>query len=310
MACLESTAPINISRSKIRDKCTNKCQYFHNYNNSKCTITNKKNHLMLSYDRPNDESPVTYNGEPFYTTKVMIFRPSIHSYDGSRADAEFIIEHRSNTGENMIVCIPIITREGLISKSSTMLDKMIRQAAFYAQNEGEKVTLNLNQYNLDNFVPQGRFYAYRGTYFMYPCNGSYNYTVFHKDDAYLTIPRKTLDKLKKTISYNYNSIKNSDNVNLYLNEKGPNSGVRPGDEIYIECKPTGTEGEKLQQQSKSESSEDQDYLNKIIWFIYSPYFLIPFMIFVFFVLYKIIKFVALKLKDKDFSKPISQAKKK
>lgn len=309
MACLESTAPINISRTGVRDKCNNKCQYFFSYNNSKCTIKNKKTYLQLSYDRPFDKTPVTYNGQSLYVTKVMIFSPSIHTYDGRSAEAEFLIEHRGDNGINMITCIPIRKDEMISSESSKMLRKIVAHANKYTQNEGESINLNLDQYNLDKFVPQSQYYSYRGTYFMYPCNGDYHYTVFHKDDTFLTMSSNSLNKLKRIINRSYLSTKTGPHV--YFSEKPPNSGVKPGDEIYIECKPTGVDGEILQEQSKSSdaSAEDRDYRDKLIAFLNSPLFLILFFIFVFYVLYKIIKFLSNKLKDKDFSKPPPPAKK-
>tara|TARA_Y100000992_G_scaffold114265_1_gene74688 strand:+ start:4965 stop:5897 length:933 start_codon:yes stop_codon:yes gene_type:complete len=303
MACLESTAPINISRTSIRDKCNNKCQYFFKYNNSKCNIKNKKSYLQLSYDRPFDKTPVTYNGQSLFVSKVMIFSPSIHTYEGSNAAAEFIIEHRGENGNNMIVCIPIKEDEMISSKSSKMLNKIINHANRYTQNEGESVNLNLDQYNLDEFVPKSQFYAYRATYFMYPCNGDYQYTVFHKDDTFLTISKNSLIRLRKVIGRSNIYVKTGQN--LYLSEKGPNSGVKPGDEIYIECKPTGTDGEVLQEQSKTSdtSAEDLDYQEKLNAFLNSPIFLILVFMLLFYVLYKIIKFLSNKLKDKDFAKP-------
>ncbi len=309
MACLESTAPINISRTHIKDKCNNKCQYFFRYNNSKCNIKNKRTFLQLSYDRPYNKTPVTYNGQSLYVTKVMIFSPSIHTYDGQSASAEFLIEHRGDNGNNMITCIPIRENEMVSSESSKILRKIVINANKYTQNEGESINLNLDQYNLDSFVPKSQFYSYKGSYFMFPCNGNYHYTVFHKDDTFLTMSKDTLKKLRNIIINPNLSIKSGPNV--YFSEKSPNSGVRPGDEIYIECKPTGTDGQVLQEQSKSSdssSAEDEEYKKKIEEFIKSPFFLIPFFILVFYVLFKIIKFFSSKLKDKDFAKPTPPTK--
>ena len=310
MACLESTAPINISRTGVKDKCNNKCQYFFSYNNSKCNIKNKKTFLQLSYDRPYDKTQVTYNGQSLNVTKVMIFSPSIHTYDGQSAAGEFLIEHKGDNGISMITCIPIREDEMVSSESSKVLRKIVINANKYTQTEGDSINLNLDQYNLDSFVPKSQFYSYRGSYFMFPCNGDHHYTVFHKDDTFLTMSKDSLIKLKNVIHSPNLPIKTGPNV--YFSEKGPNSGVRPGDEIYIECKPTGTDGKVLQEQSKSSdssSAEDEDYKKKLEEFIRSPFFLIPFFIFVFYVLYKIIKFLSNKLKDKDFAKPPPPTKK-
>ena len=306
MACLESSAPMNISKSSIKDVCVDKCKYFFKYHNSNLVIENNKTHIQLSYDRANNP-PVLYNGISMQVSKVLIYSPSIHTYNGDRADAEMIIEHDGD-GEKMLVCIPIVTRENSVDKSSKILGKIIKNALTHTQNEGETVNLNLHQYNLDNFVPSTKFYAYKGSYFTYPCNGEYNYTVFSKDDAYLTIPKAALNKLQRVITSTLKSTK--DGKNLFLNEKGPNSGVKPGEEIYIECKPTGSDGEYLQETKKTtssddtSSSEDEDYKQKVLDFIESPLFIIPMMIFLCWGVYKGCKWGAAKFNDTDFEKAV------
>jgi len=304
MACLESSTPMNISKSSIKDVCVDKCKYFFKYHNSNLVIENNKTHIQLSYDSANNP-PVLYNGVSMQVSRVLLYAPSIHTYNGDRADAEMIIEHEGD-GEKMLVCIPIITSENLNEKSSRLLSKIIKKALTHTQHEGEKVNLNLHQYNLDDFVPSSRFYAYKGNYFTYPCNGEYQYTVFSKEDAYLTIPKVVLNKLQSLITSTNKSTK--DGENLFLNEKGPNSGVKPGEEIYIECKPTGTHGEYLQETKKTTSddasSEDEDYKQKVIDFIKSPVFIIPMMVILFWGLYKGCKWGAAKFKDTDFEKAV------
>ena len=299
MACLETSTPMNISSSSVKDVCTNKCQYFFKYHNSNLLIENKKTHIQLSYDRANT-SPVLYNGISMQVSKVLLYSPSIHTYNGERADAEMIIEHAGD-GVKMLVCIPIVSSDNSYEKSSRILRKIINKATRHATLEGENVNLNLHQYNLDDFVPSSKFYAYKGAYFTYPCNGEYQYTVFNREDAYLTIPKNTLAKLQTIITGTLKATK--DNNELFVNEKGPNSGVKPGDEIYIECKPTGTDGEYLQKTKKTTSEnasvEEEKYKQMLINFIRSPFFIIPMMLILFYILFIICKKIASKIGGED-----------
>ena len=308
MSCSQSTAPINISKMSTKDKCLNKCSYFYKYNNSKCIVKNRGNHLQLNYDKSSDSVPVTYNGASLFPVNVKIFSPSLHTYDSNEVSGELIIEHVGDSGATLIVCIPIIRESVRGSKAARMIAKFIRSAARYAPNENDIVNLNQDEYNLNDFVPKSRFYAYRATFYMYPCNGDYQYVVFHPDDSYLPISDDSLNTLKKIIRDANTSIKSG--PNLYLNEKGPNSGVKPGDEIYIECKPTGTRGEVLKDEVKSTSSspDDDNMARTILMIIYSPYFIILLMIFIFYLIFKVLKFSTNKLKDKDFMAPISESK--
>lgn len=298
-----STAPINISRLQIKDKCMNKCQYNFKYNNSKCIIKNNKNHLQLSYDKPTDSNPVTYNGITMYVSKAMIFSPSIHTFDGDYADAELIIEHRSDSSDIMLTCVPIVLDKLISTRSSKFLYKLVNYAHKYTYSQGEEVNLNLEQYNFDDFVPRSQFYAYKGTYFMYPYNGNYQYTVFHKNDTYLSITQDSLNKLRQIIRHP--DVKIKVGPNLFLSEKGPNTGLAPGDEIYIECKPTGSDGSILEKRSKSSdaSAEDEEYGRRLMAFIRSPAFIIPMFMFIFYCIFKLLKYASNKFKVKDFSKP-------
>jgi hypothetical protein len=80
-----------------------------------------------------------------------------------------------------------------------------------------------------------------------PCDGQYSFLVFDKTKSPVTINSATLATLTGMITpSNIKAVARSD---YYYNASGPN--VKPGsrnkDEIYIECNPTGEDGEILYQ---------------------------------------------------------------
>ena len=50
--------------------------------------------------------------------EIRIYTPSLHTYDGVRAEAEMIIVH-SGFGKNLLVCIPMKSSDGTGSGAST-----------------------------------------------------------------------------------------------------------------------------------------------------------------------------------------------
>ena len=77
-------------------------------------------------------------------------------------------------------------------------------------------------------------------------NGEYDYVVFSKDnDAALSMSPMAYESLQQIITSNGSSINNNTN-GVFFNKNGPTTltGSVKGD-IYMECLPTGSEGETL-----------------------------------------------------------------
>ena len=104
MSCKIATAPINIS-SGVREPCQKMCDLQYNYGHSSCTVTNKSTYLDIScYDGYNTiDFGITGSVNP---VSVRLYRPSLNSYDGFKADAELIITHTGG-GRNLYICIPV-----------------------------------------------------------------------------------------------------------------------------------------------------------------------------------------------------------
>ena len=60
MACSSGSMPINVEPTK--NKCDLTCKYTFNYGTSSLIVSNKANHLALSYD---GTSEIQYNGDDY-----------------------------------------------------------------------------------------------------------------------------------------------------------------------------------------------------------------------------------------------------
>jgi carbonic anhydrase len=258
MSCSNATAPIDISKDNVLGKCDLKCEFSYHYNDSSCVATNRGDYISLTYDT-STTPPVTYNSSSYDVKEIRIYSPSLHSFNGTKADGEFIIIHNTYAGANpLLVCIPIKT-SNTGEPSSKYLSSIIRTVANNAPTTDEQTTVNISNFNLNAFVPKKPFFSYTGTEPYQPCNEAKNeYIVFASETA-IGIPDIMLNALKKVIAENVYDIKPS--PGLFFNEKGP-SNKFSSSQIYIDCQPVGEseEEEVIVTGSDSSSSSSTETL--------------------------------------------------
>ena len=232
MSCSTSNSPININSSNISGNCDSKCDYKYKYQSSSCVGKNLGNYISLSYD--NASSLINYNEISYYVKELRLYYPSLHSYNGNKADAELIIVHMSNTGEMpLLVCIPI----KISSTSTPILMNVISTMARNAPTEGNSTTIKMLEYNLGRIIPKKGFYTYTATEPYQPCMETLNFIVYDVNDAYLSITSELYDKLKNIIKQTNFEVKENGIVQFFYNSKGPNTISE--DDIYIDCQPVG-----------------------------------------------------------------------
>jgi len=293
--CAKASAPINLLYNSDHI-CDLKCDYKFNYSNSGTTIYNTGNSLKMSYEEANP-APVIYNGANYQVKEVRLFRPSLHSWGGMKVDAELIIIHQPQTGNaSLLACIPI-------KKSSVtdvaLLSTIISKAKQLAQSAGQSTTLTTADFNLNGFIPVSvPFYAYDGSLPFDACSGTKNnYIVFdaQKPNGFKTISEEDLTTLKQIIDVNGIPIRKGSGQ-IYYNSKGAGASLgSSGGEIYIDCQPTGSEGDILVSEKKSDIFTElaETYtLNKIM---NNPLFEILIGVIVFIIVWKLGKFIFGKL---------------
>jgi len=240
MSCSNATAPIDISKDNVIGKCDLKCEFSYHYNDSSCVATNRGEYISLAYDK-SSSPPVTYNSSAYDVKEIRIYSPSLHSFNGTKAEGEFIIIHNTYAGANpLLVCIPIKS-SNTGEPNSKYLSAIIKTVATNAPTTDEQTTVTISNFNLNAFVPKKPFFSYTGTEPYQPCNeGKNEYIVFATDTA-IGLSDIILSALKKVITENAYDIKPS--PGLFFNQKGPSSNVSSG-QIYIDCQPVGESEEE------------------------------------------------------------------
>lgn len=245
------SAPLIIVKNTQADKiCNLKCSYKFDYAPTNLQIMNRGNYLQWKVDEVNTP-PVIYNDDFYNVLEARIYWTSIHAYlndstsEPVYADAELVIVHvnRKNT-EQLMVCVPITQSSTTTADSAMFLDYIMTEVARTAPSKGQQTSYNKSTFSLDKFVPKKPFYSYNGTLPWPPENGSFNYIIFDKEDA-ITMSTNAYNVLKQVITENDIEALSTEiaDTELFYNPNGP---IPPNaDEIYIDCQPTGDDGEIL-----------------------------------------------------------------
>ena len=246
MACKISTAPINISTA-VNQPCKEKCEFYYDYGNSSCSVVNQTTFLDIKCFNGINSVSSGLTGS-LYVTSVRLYRPSLNTYDGFKADAELIITH-SGGGKNFYVCVPVISSE---KESSSA--KWFSQIIPYSPSEkgGSGKSVNVSNFSLNSVVPLAPFFIYEGGTFDWGCSVSDIMIIFNKNKAInmKSSNYKTLVTLISKHSYSAQATPSYLTFNATGTSSGP--GKKPGSKSskQLTCTPivdqdgNNIEGEK------------------------------------------------------------------
>lgn len=237
MSCTNTTSPIDIVKMNSKN-CDLKCEYSFDYQVTGVRAVNKGEYILYTFDKQNT-NPVIFNNQKYNVDSMRLYQPSLHTFNGKKTEAEILIVHNNViTNNNLIVSVPIKNS----SSSQSEMDILINQVSQMANNKNASAKLTVNNFSLKTLVPKKPYFYYKGTLPYVPCNGNVDYIVYDINDS-LSIMNNSYNNLKNIITKNkINSIKGKQ---VFYNKNGPIKNNNLGDEIYIDCQPTGDNGEVL-----------------------------------------------------------------
>ena len=127
--------------------------------------------------------------------------------------------------------------------------------------------MNLQDFNLNYFIPKSSYFSYTGTRPYGECVSDvmYNYIVFPKNS--LTVNKALISELGNLIHASYIPVYEG---TCFWNEKGTTTNGFSGDgNIWIDCQPTGEEGEIIYKEQLSSSSQtvNMDWIYSFLYVI-------------------------------------------
>jgi len=234
---MTSSNPMNISINGMDNYCDEKCAYSFKYQISNtCTATNYGTYIHLNYIDSGNVAPVTFNSNTYNVDNIEIYSPSLHYFNGKAVDGEIIITHKATSvGMPLVVCIPIIVGGRQLSSGSQIISDIINDVVAQPLKQGEPaMNIKLNDYTLNSIVPITPFFYYTGS-------NDYNIIVYGLNTG-ISVDQSVITGLQTIISPVSNVIYPSVDY-FYMNKTGPSNNRNVGDEIYIDCQPTGNSEE-------------------------------------------------------------------
>ena len=266
MSCPNATSPIDIKNTTY-SICELKCDYEFNYPTSS-TLWLKNNSDYISFKTEiTSDMPVLYNEGKYQVHEIRIFVKSLHTYNGQYADAEMFIHHINESGGNdLLVCIPIVKQDFSNGESSEIFRNIFNELAKRANSKNSETVININTFSLNKLIPMKPFYSYKGTLPYKPCNGNFDIIVFSKSNGgFITMTDNIYSKLSAIITPNIYTVKKIDNTYVYYNELGPSAlSKSTSDDIFIDCQPTGADGESLVPVNKTIESALAPDISKLL----------------------------------------------
>lgn len=205
---------INISSDNVAGKCDYKCSYTYNY--IRTNIVAKNNTNMISIINDGIEPVVKYNNNNYMVSSTMLVSPSLHKFNNNKTDGEILIEHIPvEGGKKMYVCIPII-QSIAFSSASVIIALIIAAIKADATAENDSVRVDTDNFNLNSFIPNGKFYSYSGYDLQ---NNDSDFVVFGIENA-IPMNQVIFNSLTELIQPISMQMKGGD---LFVNDNGPNS---------------------------------------------------------------------------------------
>jgi hypothetical protein len=229
--------------------------------------------LKIKYDLKSDGTVAQafLNKKKYNVSEVQVFQPSRNTYKGTRAEIEVLIIHNGDNNTQLTVSIPFVVSSGSSSSSlksgglilDNIINEFVKQTAGSTPNPDQGYQININDFNLNNFIPNTPYYYY--TINTASCNQ--NNIVFDLLKSGQVISKTAVDKLNSILLTNrvtqiYPAISTQ---TLYVNSNGPNyEGKATDDKIYIDCQPTGEEGRELYKETKDIGKESRQQSMELI----------------------------------------------
>jgi len=252
MSCKITTAPINLPTG-VNEEGSENTDFTYNYGASSCSVTNKTTYLDIScFDGINKiESGLTGD---LYVSDVRLYKPSLNSYNGTKADAELIITHAGG-GKNLYLCIPITST--FVSGGTV---EWFRQIIPFSPSKAESSkSINVSNFTLNSIIPKASFVVYDGGTFDWGCSKQDVMMLFALKDGVSMSQKdlRTLGNIIKPASYNVSGVPDYLKFNKRGTISGPGkkAGSQPSDTLT--CIPiTDEDGKNI------ENPDESTWVNK------------------------------------------------
>tara|TARA_Y100000591_G_scaffold269505_1_gene244047 strand:- start:9745 stop:10770 length:1026 start_codon:yes stop_codon:yes gene_type:complete len=297
MSCQnEYEGPFNLKHTD--STCSEKCKLTYNFSSTAVTAYIREDYIEVKFtSEPASQAKYTNSStlncnsdeqeKNLSLGEIRIYQPSLHAYgtdsngEPIRANAEFIMVMNNITGgRNALICIPVSTTQGMLPKATEQLNAIINYVSSVGGNEGDGGQMgNGFSLNLNDFISRGKsFYSYTANSPWDETICCLDYIVYDKQDVTMYISNSLMSTLATLISRSNAPVHEltttiMTNIGYARNPHGAQFLANNDNNIWIDCRRTGENGEILENISRLNNNNpygmftgiNQDTYEKYKW---------------------------------------------
>lgn len=230
--------------SNTPNMCKFKCNVSFSYPLTSIIARKKKKYIEIKPSDLSAKPNVTFNNIKYTSTNILLFNTPIHKYlDGGSIVAELVIVHHkeNSINEKLYICMPIRAVENN-QFNNGVLSRVIKDVK---NNDNSATQIDLSNFKFSNFIPKTTYYNYKGStiplYDEIVCSNKCEYIVFSAENSNIFITTDEQEMLADMVGGH--GIVGGSTSEIFLSENPP--GLIDGDDIYIDCKPVGSDKPKF-----------------------------------------------------------------
>ena len=238
----DKQSPINIDTDLVQE-CKTLCGFDLIYKNSSCLIKNINNLIEII---PSTGSYFIYDNTPFELTNITIHVPSIHTIDGTKAEAEICLIHKlsnsntnskSNSKLNGIILSRLIDKGPSFGKIETFINQIINDTPAETINYEHEINVSLD-WGPKMIIPKTNksYFTYDGSLHYPPCTNNMKWFIYEDIG---TIGIRNLETLQNYIGNNTRPIQRLNKRTVFYvindNQNNDERKIYSSNNKYLKC---------------------------------------------------------------------------
>lgn len=235
----DAQSPVNIDTDLVQE-CKTMCSFDLQYKNSQCFIKNTNSLIEINVS---PGSYFIYDNTPFELSSITIHVPSLHTIDGSKAEAEICLIHKlsntANSSLNGIVLSRLIDKGPSYGIIETFMNQIINEIPAETIKYEKQIDVS-NEWGAKMIIPLGNksYFTYDGSLHYPPCTENMKWFVYEDIG---TMGVTNLETLKNYIGNNVRQIQQLNKRTVFYvvinddTKKGNDRKIYTSDNKYLKC---------------------------------------------------------------------------
>ena len=234
----DNQSPINIDTDLVQE-CKTLCSFELSQKNSECFIKNTNNLIEINVS---PGSYFIYDNTPFELSSITIHVPSIHTIDGSKAEAEICLIHKlsntANSSLNGIILSRLVDKGPSYGKVETFINQIINEIPAETIKYERQINVS-KDWGAGMIIPTENksYFTYDGSLHYPPCTENIKWFIY-EDIGSMGVTN--IETLKNYIGNNSRPIQRLNKRSVFyvvVNEenKEPDRKIYTSDNKYLKC---------------------------------------------------------------------------